>query len=216
MAITAAQLGTGLAASGTATIAKAYTSNVQAGSLLVCAITVYDSTKTPTVSDNLNGAWTQAVSYSNTAVLNHITRIFYFPNSAAGACTVTGSWTGAASSEIHQGEYSGAATVSPLDQTGTGGASSGANQTSAMLPTVNGELVWGWCGFLGSGSLGTGYTQVSNANSNLSEFLVQASAASIQATWGGSGGFVAVAATFQPAGSASVVTPRLMLLGCGA
>lgn len=213
MAITQVQA-TGNTASAATSVAKAFLSNVTAGSLLVCAVTVYDSTKTPTVSDNLNGAWSLAVSYSNTAVLNSITRIYYLPNSAAGVCTVTASWSGTANSEIHQGEYAGAATSSPLDQTGTGGASSGTSATTtAMTPSVAGELIWGWCGFISSGSVGSGYTQVNNSNGNLSEYQVQATAASIQATWGTTGGYVCLAATFKPAGA--IAKHFLTLLGVG-
>ena len=213
MAITQLQA-TGNTASGATSVAKAFVSNVTAGSLLVCAVTVYDATKTPTVSDTVNGAWTQALSYSNTSVLNAVTRIFYYPNSAGGACTVTASWSGSASGEIHQAEYAGAATSSPLDQTGTGAASSGTTATTGSLtPSVPGELLWGWCGFLNTGSVGSGYTQVNNSNGNLSEYQVQTTAATTQVSWGTTGGYVCVAAAFKPA--AASVPHFLLLFGVG-
>lgn len=202
---------TGITASAVASIAKTFVSNVNAGSLLICAVTVYDSTKGPIVTDSLNGGWTQAVSYSNTGVLNSVTRIFYCPNSKPGTCTVYTSWNGSANGELHLGEYSGAAAYSVLDQTGTGSASSGTTATtSSMSPSMPGELVWGWCGFLNSGSAGAGYTQANNAGSNSSEYLVQSPASAVQATWSTTGGYVCVAATFRPA------FHHLALLGCGA
>lgn len=73
--------------SGSAANAQlAFTSDVQAGSLLVAVARVSDLGRLVTVTDSLNGAYTQAKFQAGS---NYEVHIFHWLNSAAGANTVT-------------------------------------------------------------------------------------------------------------------------------
>lgn len=61
------------------------TQNVAAGSLLVAAVAIENSNAaTVTVSDDQNGTWSQAGSYTTAVSTNRRLGIFYFPNSKGG------------------------------------------------------------------------------------------------------------------------------------
>jgi hypothetical protein len=97
----------------------AYGSGVTAGSLLVMSFRLGDpgsGPKTVTVSDDINGSWTEVPSSAFTGGSGQVGQ-FYFPNAGSGTTTVTIAISGAATSirwAIH--EFSGVATTSPLEQ----------------------------------------------------------------------------------------------------
>jgi hypothetical protein len=75
-------------ANTTAATALAFNSNVTVGNFLVVIVSTWSaSTITVTVSDNLNGSWTQEVSYFSNGNLR--CSMWTFHRTAAGACTVT-------------------------------------------------------------------------------------------------------------------------------
>jgi hypothetical protein len=125
----------------------AYGSNVSAGSLLVMSARVgdVDGDKTWTVSDSVNGSWTRAngVFLSGHGELE----IWYFPNAASGATTVTLSFGGSASSirwSIH--EYSGVATSSPLEQNNSASGANGLPNNYDVTTTAANQLLFGVLG----------------------------------------------------------------------
>lgn len=97
-----------------------FPATVTAGSLLVLKLAIYNSV-TVTVTDNVNGSWTQAGSYAGPSASNKAA-VFYFPNSGAGTITVTVTPSGSAFLAGNVEEISGVVTSNPLDgtQTNTG------------------------------------------------------------------------------------------------
>ena len=130
-------------AAGVTSLGIAFTSNVTAASLLVaCPFGFSDTTFTiGVVDDNLNGPGTDYTESSErvwNATSRSVASIYYFPNSGAGACTVTCN----ASATVDLGmvviEYSAMATVGPVDVTDANGANNtGSTPTTADLITLN-------------------------------------------------------------------------------
>lgn len=129
----------------------AYGSSVSAGSLLIMAIRV-GADKVFTVSDDVNGAWSTAVT--RVLASHGEVGIFYFPNAAGGTTTVSVSLDGGATSirwSIH--EYSGAATASVVDQTATAdGTLAASNDGPDVTTTSDGQLLFA---VVGSNALDT-------------------------------------------------------------
>lgn len=104
----------------------AWSSNVAAGALKVVGIITFGTNITVTVSDNLDGAYTQAGTYivSGSRRLS----IWYFPNATGGATTVTVTPSATAFISWDQTAYTAARTTAPLGDesgaTGTGTTSS--------------------------------------------------------------------------------------------
>lgn len=117
------------------TTAKAYASNVTAGGFLWCYVAWKSSTATCTVSDSRNGAWT-AVGSAQTgsgSLAGWRCQMFYFPNAAAGATTVTATISASVTTRgLAISEFSGVATSSPLDQSAYGNS----NSNGVTTPTV--------------------------------------------------------------------------------
>jgi hypothetical protein len=112
---------------------------VGAGDLLVGA---FHGTGTLTVSDNLNGAWTQVANLSN---------VYFFdrPNTVAapaGRLAITVTSTTQGSLRICADEFSGVATTSALDAQSTG-SGTGTMWSAGTTPAIPaGELVYAWAG----------------------------------------------------------------------
>jgi hypothetical protein len=132
---------------GTTSLAKAFTTPVSAGSLIVVAL-AWQTNVPVTLTDNQGNAYAVATSAYD-AVNNQSLAIVYAANTRAGATTVTASFGAAAPSvqrlELH--EYRGIALTNPLDATaaniadGTSVANavtSGTTSTSVTLPVSNG------------------------------------------------------------------------------
>jgi hypothetical protein len=143
------------------TISKAFASNVVAGSLLVCAIYAAGNGLTFTVSDNMGvgNVWAQG-SYEDQNTDIHAVAVWTAVAQASGACTITGSFTGAADTpdlQICIAEYEGPFASSRLDQAesnqGTGTA-----VTSGVTPAVRRqtELSVAVVGGSGTGTTCTG------------------------------------------------------------
>lgn len=105
-------------ASASGARALAYAQNVASGSLLVMGLYTWGTAGTTvTVSDSLNGAWTQAGGYHANPVPANIMSIWYFQGSAAGACTVTVTPSTTAAIDMMLHEYTGCATTNVLRNT---------------------------------------------------------------------------------------------------
>lgn len=114
------------------TATLAFGSPVTAGDLVVVSAG-WDGAGTVTVSDSVNGTLTLA----GTPASNNI-GTWYFPNSAAGSDTVTTTTSVAAHYALCIAEFSGAATVSPLDGTPAyNNVASGTTITTGAVTTSN-------------------------------------------------------------------------------
>jgi hypothetical protein len=129
------------------TMTATFPGAVQAGDLLVG---VFRGSGTVSISDNVNGSWTQVFGLSNVY-------LFYLPDSgAAGAgslvLTIDGSSSG--SLRLSADDFSGVATSSPLDAQSTGSNSGGTSWSAGSTPSVAaGELVYAGAGTAGNNEL---------------------------------------------------------------
>lgn len=129
---------------GTATsCALAYTVNVGAGDLLAACVRIGANPPTGlTVSDSLNGTWTQAIATAQTTD-GHTGYIYFFPNTGAGANTLTVATSSSQSLRMVIMEFSGIA-ASPLDQiAGNMGTNNIAASGNTPVTTQASELVLG-------------------------------------------------------------------------
>src|SRR6185312_11391070 len=125
--------------SGSSAINKAFGANVAAGHLLVVAV-AWSGSSPVSVTDNRSNVYAAATSAYD-ATLGQSLAIFYAPNAAAGATTVTARFTGASPAarrlEIH--EYAGMAAANPLDATAMNSADGTtlvSSITTGAMPTT--------------------------------------------------------------------------------
>lgn len=178
------------AASGT-TVATAYSSNVTAGGLLVACI--FSDVGVTSVAGSIGGQTFSTVS-ANTDGATYTFGMYYFPNTTAGADTITATLSGATGyTHLIIGEWSGVDTASPLDkfanqfQTAPG---TGANAVTSgnVTTTTDGQLIIG-CGnsmtyAANQLTAGTGFTiRQTHFSDNPMEDRIQTSAGSIAATF---------------------------------
>jgi Chitobiase/beta-hexosaminidase C-terminal domain/PASTA domain len=171
---------------GTAsTVAKAFTSNVTAGSMIVAIVNWSDATGSVTnVRDNINGA----VNYTSAASLfvgaGKSQQVFFFPNSASGAMTVTAT--------LASGQT--APCLSIFEVSGTGqfvrnflnSAPTSATPTFGPISVINGDLVISGIRSNANISAGSGapWTTQTTGGSVGSEYQVaNATNASFTAQW---------------------------------
>lgn len=183
-------IGAGNDASAT-TIAQSFSANVDGGNLIVVAVT-WDSTNTTTAtcSDNRGNTYANATSGNNTT-LRQAMRVCYAANVAGGPTTVTVTFSATSSfRRIAVSEYSGVATISPVDVTKTNngvGTTAVDNVTStAATTTVNGDLIYGAVMDNDGGAsitAGTGFTERFDTGTGLAvQDRVQTTAGSIAST----------------------------------
>jgi chitodextrinase len=133
------------------------------GDLLVGSFGQYDSTGQVTVSDSVNGAWTRSAAttwHGGTAPGD--VALYYFANSAAapGGLTITVRSTNATYLQAAAAEYSGVATVNPLDQAVAAQGSSTTADSGLTAAVGAGELVYGeMTASNGAGTLTPGASQ---------------------------------------------------------
>lgn len=141
------QAANNVTASGTGTtLTKVFASGVTAGSLLVCSITWGTGTGNASFSDNINGAWGATVKTTNDAGNGQSVTTSYFPNSGAGTITITATTPSADHRGMIITEYSGVATVTPLDGTSAGQVQAAATSHTSPTVTVSqaDDLVYGF------------------------------------------------------------------------
>jgi len=175
---------------GATTIARAFTTSVAAGNLIVAAVS-WGSSATLSCTDSQANVYAVATTQHD-SVNNQSLGICYAANAKAGTTTVTATFSSSASYRrllIH--EYSGIAQASPVDvvakNLANGTTSANAITSTAVMTTTNGDLIFGAVmdddGVTGI-TAGTGFTQRQSVNNKdlASEDLVQALAGSIAAT----------------------------------
>lgn len=217
--------GDGVCGGACGSTVEAYASDNSAGGLLVACMVLDPAQTVSTVADSQGNSWQRAVQIA--AGGGGTVDVWYAMDAAAGANTVTATYSASASYAalmIH--EYSGAATSGALDvvasqnQTNPG---TGANavSSSANTTTVDGALIFGCTGEgAGTGTLsaGTSFTlRVNVFTDSPSEDRIQTTAGSVSATFTTTDAtslHSTVMATFKPF-VASTARPSLSLLGVG-
>ena len=198
---------TGNEATGTS-VSINFPSGNTAGDFLIVTGTAARPASTIVISDTTGNTYLPAFGPVTDATQNVTAYIWYVPTCKGGPNTVTITPATASALEIHISEWSGLATVSPVDQiasaTGTGTVASSGPQST----TVNGELVFGYGWVLNTAAAGSGFTSLSLVNGDLDEYLVQPVAGSVAATFTQTNGtWFAMMVTFKPAtGSTSGYT----------
>ena len=129
------------AASSASTLSQTFASNVSQGSLIVVGVRVGGTGRTVTVSDNLNGSYSLAVTQTQGA--DHQAYIFYKENAAAGATTVTVTISGSGTLRFNIHEYAGAAASGALDSTSSQTGTGSAPDSGAISTSQADELVFG-------------------------------------------------------------------------
>jgi chitodextrinase len=137
---------------------------VAKGDLLVGWFGQYDSTGVVGVSDNLNGAWTRSVStnWRGGSTTPGDIALYYFANSTAAPSGLTITITAGTATYLQASaaEYSGVATVNPLDQATVAKGSSTTGDSGLTAAVQAGELVFGgMVGTNGAGTLSPGTSQ---------------------------------------------------------
>ncbi len=144
---------------GSTTVVKAFTTNVTAGSLIVVKVSANTTTATATCADSLGQTYSLAVGPTVNASLggSGFTQwVFYFANSAAGANTVTVTFSASIPfKRMVIVEYSGLATSAVLDVTAAATGNSASPDSGAATTTANNELIFGG-GITDSGNIGAG------------------------------------------------------------
>jgi hypothetical protein len=127
-----------LSTSLTATI-----SATQAGNTLVVAACC--NAGTLTITDSASQSYSTATTLAGNTT--QTSKIFYFPNTAAGVTTVTISSTSSTDLNLIVTEYAGVLVASPLDQTSTHGQTASTSWTSNATATTAqaSELLIGSC-----------------------------------------------------------------------
>jgi hypothetical protein len=177
------------------TIAQTFQAAVTAGNMIVAAVSwdTVTSVGTLTCSDDLGNTYS-TVNIWNDTTNTQALGICYAPNSAAGTPTVTATFSVThLTRRIIISEYSGVATVTPVDVSGgvgggTGTTTANATTSGAVVPTKDGDLIYGAVmdtGGTATIAAGTGFTQ--RAFTNVKDLSVedfqQGTAASIASTW---------------------------------
>jgi len=211
---------------GSTTNAQTFASANTAGNCIIVAFKFSDNAAFVSLADSRGNTYTQCGAEFDNTTLRVRSRIYAAYNIAGGTNTVTLTISTAPTDDIRLwiAEFSGLATSAANDlnagQNGTAG-SGGSMTSTSVTPSANGELIFGF--FVpGSGpvSAGSGFTAISTSGGNLTEYLVQATAASIAATGTDSFGpgdpYTGKVATFKPPGGAAPsVLYSIPLLGAG-
>lgn len=203
--------------SGITTSTLAYTSNNTAGNMLAVYVFGHPALNATTgVSDSAGNVWAKVVGRAD--VGGDTAELWYALNCAAGANTVTFTWTGLVSfSTCSIAEFSGVATASALDKNTSNDQTNAATTTDAVttgsvITTTNGQLILGGCGrYSGSGvatTVGTGYALIQDPfGDSPFEEKTQTSAGSVAATFtsdNATNDFVTVMGTFKAISAATV------------
>jgi len=189
-AISYIQGANGTSDGGATSISQTFATANSSGDLIVAAVS-WGNNGTVTCSDSLGNTYAAAMTQYD-SVSNQALAICYATNVKAGSNTVQASFSISAPYrrlEIH--EYSGAATVSPVDvtkQNVANGTTAGDAITSGSGTTIaNGDLIFGAVmDVTGTTSItaGTGFVQRQSVNNKdlATEDLIQVAAGPIAAT----------------------------------
>ena len=203
----------GFSAGSSATLA--YSSNNQAGDLLLCYVETYQGTGTiSSVTDSKGNSWLPAFN-SKSNNFGQPVALFYAYNVAAGADTVTAHFTASVNTGgMYVYEYSGIlSTANPLDAVSTNSLGTVSTSISVSMTTaVNGDLLFST---LSQANLRTvtppsGYAvRVSQSYDFGADQIGTNSAGGYTATWGACCALFGSLAAFKPASSGTGGNPTL-------
>ena len=166
-------------------------SNVAAGDLIVCEVSLESAATFASVSDPINGTYSPALAMHTNAPISQQLGIFAIPNAAAGSYSVSVAWTGGAQSyqAMSCQSWTGVATSAPQDTTMSeqqDGTSANATAGSLLTPAAVGELVIGNA-MIGNNSVtaGTNYTitDVAAITQVFPEYWIQTTATATNAPY---------------------------------
>lgn len=182
------------------TVATAYGSNVTLGSLLVCMLNFPNTTGTIThIVDSLSQTWTPGIlQQGNTQSC----AVYYFMNSAAGACTVTATIS-SSTAELILYEFTGCQASGAIDGTPVGATLAASAESIGPLVTTNAnDLLFSGVAVDGNVSAGTAsWTFAASTNSNGTEYYIVSSTGSYTATYTPGNSWAGVILAFKDAGS---------------
>jgi hypothetical protein len=140
------------------------------------------SASVSSVTDSQGNVFTQ-VGNQLTSPGGVSTRVYYASNVKSGADTVTVSLSANSPYlEIYLAEYSGVASVSPIDVQAGASGNAGAVSSGNATTTVAGDIVYGFCIGDTTCTAGSGFTPRSTFHSNLVEDMVAVRPSSYAAT----------------------------------
>jgi hypothetical protein len=193
--------------SGTANMSVSFTSPNTQGNFLIVTGSAARPASTLTISDTLGNTYTPAIGPVTDTTQNVTIYIWYVPVCKGGANTVTVTPSTTAALEIHVSEWTGLASVSPVDQTASATGNGTAVSSGSQTTTVNGELIFGYGWVFNTASAGSGFKPISLINGDLDEYQIQSTAGSIATTFTQtSGTWFALMATFKPAAGGGSTT----------
>ena len=208
---------TDVGATSTASPISVSLSNVAAGDLIVCEVSLGTGVTFTSVSDPANGKYSPAISlHTNTTVTQQV-GIYFVPNAVAGSYSVSLAWTGGAANyqAIACQSWRGVLASSPQDMTMTQqqDKTSTANPTtvSTIAPAAAGELI---IGNLQTSAhvptAGTNYALTDSASTTYlwPEYWIQTTATATNAPYtNSSDNWTDQMVAFKPASSLTVVAP---------
>ena len=198
------------AGSGVSSLSQAFSTPNSAGNLIIAFVRMSTSSQTVQVTDTLGNVYADAVSQVQSDDA-HQTHIFYAANIAAGANTVTASFSGINNHPwLAIYEYSGLDPSTPLDQTAhSQGSTSSANSGATQATSSARELVFGGVGLPASTTQAvaadTGFTLLqqdlppdTSRAANEQDIANSVAQYAASFTLSGTTNWTAVLATFQP------------------
>ena len=206
---------TGTPTSGSVTLG----STITAGNTVVGCVVQGSGSAPTSISDGTN---TYTLSNGSPFAGDQVT-LFYKINAVATSSAITATFTTGTPSWLVVNEFSGISTSAAIDGINSGGTANNTSGTNSFssgnlspTPTVNGDLIWGcMSSLLSAGTFVPGtspnFTSATSSSTNnvYSEYLVQATAASIAAAFTNSGsadyGWIGAVA-FQASGGGGGVT----------
>lgn len=222
MAITDAQAIVGNFSTGnSATLAKAYGSNVTAGNLLVATVAWASATQTCTVSGNLNGAFTAIAGSLATDVTGAIrAQTFFKIAGSSGAETIT--MTCSANNTTREMviyELTGHDAVTVPDSSNAASGNS-TNPTGSITTVAQPGRIVSYCiGTAGTITNGAGYTTSIAQNGDTGEYKAYAATGAISVPYvdASTTRYAMTIAAFLDAGGGggAVVVKNLAALGVG-
>lgn len=137
------------------------TSSITSGSLLVVGACLGAGVTVSSVTDTLNGSWSQQLQ---STVGGFQTSIWAFPNSAAGSATITVSFSGGATCGVAVVEYSGMPPTISLAGNGTSSDVAQTSHATGSVATSQTALLLGVFGAQNgpTGTAGAGWTGITN------------------------------------------------------
>ena len=169
--------------SSTSTMSVSFSAANTAGNFLIVEATIARPSGTLTVSDTLGNTYIAAGVPITDPAQSVTSYLWYVPVCRSGSNTVTVVPTVPGAQEIHISEWSGLATISPVDvsasATGTGVSASSGSATT----TSAGDLIYGYTFLYNTAAAGTGFTGLTLVNGDLDEYAIQSAPGAISATF---------------------------------